>query len=47
MEPHWNEAKVQQVIGRGIRYKSHVDLPPEQRKVEVFYWYSIGVLLGF
>ena len=41
MEPHWNDSKIQQVIGRGIRYKSHEDLPPEQRKVEVFYWYSI------
>ena len=41
MEPHWNEAKVQQVIGRGIRYQSHSDLPPEERKVDVYYWYSV------
>ena len=41
MEPHWNEAKIQQVIGRGIRYQSHSDLPPEERKVDVYYWYSV------
>jgi len=33
LEPHWNEEKLKQVIGRGIRYKSHDDLPPEERKV--------------
>lgn len=40
MEPHWNTAKIQQVIGRGIRYKSHESLPVAQRKVEVCYWIS-------
>lgn len=33
MEPHWNDARVEQVIGRGIRHRSHVHLPPEERKV--------------
>jgi len=23
LEPHWNKNKIEQVIGRGIRYKSH------------------------
>ena len=41
MEPHWNMAKIQQVIGRGIRYKSHEDLPMTQRLVNVYYWVSI------
>ena len=35
MEPHWNKTRVEQVIGRGIRYKSHTELPPEQRNVTV------------
>jgi len=35
LEPHWNEEKLKQVEGRGIRYKSHEDLPPEERKVLV------------
>lgn len=33
LEPHWNKEKLRQVEGRGIRYGSHADLPPEERKV--------------
>lgn len=33
LDPHWNEERLKQVIGRGIRYKSHDHLPPEKRKV--------------
>lgn len=35
LEPHFNESKINQVIGRGIRYKSHETLPKDERKVEV------------
>jgi len=35
MEPHFNNKKIDQVIGRGIRYKSHAMLPEEERKVRV------------
>ena len=35
LEPHWNEEKLKQVEGRGIRYKSHEDLPPEERNVNI------------
>lgn len=35
LEPHFNNAKLDQVIGRGIRYKSHDFLPPDQRNVTV------------
>lgn len=35
LEPHWNDEKLRQVIGRGVRYGSHADLPPEERKVLV------------
>lgn len=41
MEPHWNSAKIDQVVGRGIRYKSHESLPVSQRKVGVYYWISV------
>lgn len=36
MEPHWNEVRIQQMIGRGIRNCSHKDLPIEERTVQVF-----------
>jgi len=35
LEPHWNEPRVDQAIGRAVRFRSHADLPPEQRKVQV------------
>lgn len=35
LEPHWNQEKLKQVIGRGIRYKSHAALPEDERKVLV------------
>ncbi len=33
LDPHWNDEKLRQVEGRGIRYHSHEDLPPEERNV--------------
>jgi hypothetical protein len=36
MEPWWNNSRIDQIIGRGIRYCSHSDLPVEERNVEVF-----------
>ncbi len=41
MEPHWNEAKIDQVIGRAIRYKSHESLPKNERNVKIYRWISI------
>lgn len=35
LEPHFNESKIDQVIGRAIRYKSHEDLPEEDRNVVI------------
>jgi superfamily II DNA or RNA helicase len=36
MEPFWNKARIQQVVGRAVRYKSHDHLPETQRKVDVY-----------
>lgn len=35
IEPHWNDKKIQQVIGRAVRYKSHESLPKEEKNVIV------------
>ena len=40
MEPHWNEARIKQVIGRGVRHQSHAHLPPEYQKVQVQRYYA-------
>ncbi len=36
LEPYWNQSRLRQIIGRGIRYCSHKDLPEEKRFVKVF-----------
>jgi hypothetical protein len=41
MEPHWNEEQVKQVVGRGVRYKSHEHLPPHERHVHVQKFMSV------
>jgi superfamily II DNA or RNA helicase len=41
MEPYWNEVKIEQVIGRGVRRKSHVDLPVSERNVEIFRYLTV------
>lgn len=38
LEPHWNNEKLRQVEGRGIRYKSHDHLPEKDRTVKVEYY---------
>ena len=35
LDPHWNEARSDQAIGRGIRMDSHTDMPPEERNVMI------------
>jgi hypothetical protein len=37
LEPHWNQSRIDQVIGRAVRYKSHSKLPENERLVEVFH----------
>lgn len=41
MEMHWNMSKINQIIGRAIRYKSHATLPKKERHVDIYYWISI------
>jgi hypothetical protein len=40
MEPHWNESKTNQIIGRSIRFNSHIKLPFNERNVTIVHWYS-------
>ena len=41
IEPFWNEARIEQIIGRGIRYCSHKWLPIDKRIVYIFRYISI------
>jgi len=37
LEPSWNESTLEQVIGRAVRFRSHSDLPVEERRVDVYH----------
>lgn len=36
LEPYWNMSRIEQVIGRAVRYCSHRDIEPEKRKVKIY-----------
>jgi hypothetical protein len=36
LEPTWNDASIQQIIGRAVRYQSHADLPEAERFVDIY-----------
>ena len=40
LEPFWNYVRIDQVLGRAIRMKSHTQLPKEDRNVEQFLYLS-------
>lgn len=37
LEPFWHQSRIEQVIGRGVRYKSHANLPEEKRYVDIYH----------
>lgn len=41
MEPYWNPARMDQVIGRAVRINSHRNLPEEERNVKVQMYMSV------
>tara|TARA_A100001037_G_C15147659_1_gene637217 strand:+ start:633 stop:4226 length:3594 start_codon:yes stop_codon:yes gene_type:complete len=41
LEPFWNYVRIDQVLGRAIRMKSHLDLPKEDRNVEQYLYLSV------
>jgi hypothetical protein len=40
MEPFWNEARIDQIKGRLIRYMSHADLPKDEQNVQFYIYLS-------
>ena len=41
LDPWWNESKMEQIIGRGIRFCSHSRLDPSRQYVDVYYHCNI------
>ena len=40
LEPHWNWSRLDQVMGRALRYCSHKDLPRVDRHVDIYIYLS-------
>ena len=41
MEPYWHDVRSDQVIGRGNRFMSHMDLPERERTLDVYRYLSV------
>ncbi len=41
MEPYWNISRLQQIIGRAIRFCSHKDVPRDRRFVQVYIYIAV------
>ena len=41
MEPYWHDVRSHQVIGRGNRFMSHMDLPVGERTIDVYRYMSL------
>ena len=41
MEPYWHEIRIEQVIGRAIRFCSHKNLPLNERYVDIYRYISV------
>jgi hypothetical protein len=41
MEPPWHFSAIEQIVARAVRYKSHDDLPEEERNVQPYIYISV------
>ena len=41
MEPYWNMSRLEQIIGRAVRYCSHKDMPRDRRFVDVYIYLAV------
>ncbi len=41
LEPWYNLSRIQQIIGRGIRNNSHIDLPEDQRNTTIYQYINL------
>ena len=42
LDPYWNRSRIEQIMGRGVRFCSHKDLPVRDRHVDVFHYYAVS-----
>ena len=44
LEPYWNMSRLEQVIGRAVRFCSHKDLPKDERLVNIYIYLAFDSL---
>lgn len=42
LEPHWNMSRLEQIVGRAIRFCSHKDMPVDEREVKVYIYLAVA-----
>jgi SNF2 family DNA or RNA helicase len=47
LEPHWNDPRIDQVIGRAVRFQSHSHLPEKERVVQIQKFVALPRKHGF
>lgn len=43
LDPYWNNSRTNQIVGRAIRFCSHVQLAPSARHVQVYHYVTHGL----
>lgn len=41
MEPYWNMSRLEQIIGRAVRFCSHKDMPKDEREVRIYFYIAV------
>jgi hypothetical protein len=41
LEPYWNMSRLEQVVGRAVRFCSHKDLPRDERNVDIYIYLAV------
>lgn len=44
LEPHWNLSRIDQIVGRGVRFLSHSALPEKERNVRIFLHATVSIV---
>jgi hypothetical protein len=47
LDPHWNYSRIEQIIGRSVRYQSHEYLDDKYKNVDIFKYASISNNIPF
>jgi hypothetical protein len=47
LDPYWNRSRIEQIMGRGVRFCSHRDLPIKDQVVDVYHYYAVDPVTSY